>query len=109
MSKPVTLKIDEVEYVRADSVKQTIPEGDIKIVILQRGWVMVGYLSKSGTQYFLKKTSVIRNWGTTKGLGQLVGGPTDATKLEPTGTVEFHELTVVAIINCEEDGWRNKL
>ncbi len=39
MSEPKTLKIDDIEYVRADSVKDF--DGDIKIVILQRGWIMV--------------------------------------------------------------------
>ena len=46
MSKPETIKIDEVEYVRKDVVIQ--PQGDTKIVILQRGWVMIGKFQRCG-------------------------------------------------------------
>ena len=45
-------------------------EGDIKIVILQRGWVMIGRFEKNGSECKLHDASVIRNWGTTKGLGE---------------------------------------
>ena len=37
MSKPDTIKIDEVEYVRKDT--QEGFKGDIKIVVLDRGFV----------------------------------------------------------------------
>ena len=33
MSKPETIKIDDVEYIRAD---KTIPDPEIKIVVLDR-------------------------------------------------------------------------
>jgi hypothetical protein len=81
------------------------------VVILQRGWVVIGNLSKSGEMYTLKKASVIRNWGTTKGLGELVkSGPLTNTKLDPTnGIVRFHELTVVMRIKCDEDLWLKHL
>ena len=52
----------------------------------------------------LKDASVIRRWGTTKGLGQLINGPLKETVLDPCGTVEIHEQTVVAAIKCE-GGW----
>lgn len=83
----------------------------INIVVLQRGWVVIGRLSKLGENYSLKKASVIRNWGTTKGLGELVkSGPLANTKLDPTnGTVRFHELTVVMRIKCDEEIWEKHL
>lgn len=110
MSKPESIKIDEVEYVRKDSVKQTIT-GNIKIVILQRGWVMVGYFSRNGNDCKLECASVIRSWGTTKGLGEIAeGGPTSSTKLDKCyGLVEFDYLTVVASVACKESVWANKL
>ena len=108
--KPETIKIDEVEYVRKDSVNNTIT-GDIKIVILQRGWVMVCYFKKNVNECSLSKASVIRSWGTTRGLGEIAGnGPTPNTKLDKTnGLVEFDYLTVVACISCEESKWKNVL
>lgn len=85
-------------------------DGGIRIVILQRGWVFVGRYYEQGEKCRLENASVIRNWGTTKGLGEIAsGGPTSSTKLDPTPTVEFHKLTVIATINCDTTVWKNKL
>lgn len=76
------------------------------IVVLQRGWVVVGDLYKKGEQYFLENSSIIRNWGTSKGIGEIAkNGPTDKTILDPTPEINFHELTTILIIKCEESKW----
>lgn len=80
------------------------------IAILQRGWVFVGNLHKKGQDYRLTEAYCIRNWGTTKGLGELASnGPTDKTVLDPSPTIRFHELTVVAFLECEAKKWKSKL
>ena len=86
-----------------------IEEG-IKIVVLQRGWVVIGRYRSEGEYAVLEDAYVIRSWGTDKGLGQLAleGKQTD-TKLDKTGTVRFHKLTSVAIIDCEEKVWKKEL
>lgn len=72
------------------------------IVILQRGWIVIGMLFKTNEQYLLKEASVIRKWGTTKGLGEISKfGPTKETILDSISDVIFHELTAIAIIKCE--------
>lgn len=86
-----------------------VTEGPVKIVILQRGWVFVGRYSKVGSDCKLEDAKCIRQWGTTKGLGELINGPTSSTKLDESGTVRFHEMTVIAMIDCEESKWSNKL
>lgn len=106
MSKPKTLMIDEVQYVRADSIGPQ-KETEKQIVILQRGWVMVGDFSQDGVNCQLDNASIIRIWGTTKGLGELaLGGPTSSTKLDPCGLVKFHELTIVSRLSVNEDKWQ---
>ena len=86
-------------------------QGDYKIVVLQRGWVMVGKLERSGSECKLHNASVIRSWGTTKGLGEIAGnGPTSSTKLDKcNGLVEFDYLTVVASIAVNEAKWVSAL
>jgi hypothetical protein len=82
----------------------------IKIVILQRGWVMIGRFSQTGAQCVIDDANVIRRWGTSKGLGELASkGPLTNTVLDPTPQVKFHELTVVQVIDCEDDKWNDKL
>lgn len=85
--------------------------GDLKIVILQRGWVMIGNLERNGSECKLHNASVIRNWGTTKGLGELaIEGKKKDTKLDKCGgVVEFDYLTVVATIAVDESKWKSDL
>lgn len=93
--------------------KETVQEydGDIKIVILQRGWNMIGRFVRNGNDCKLHNAAVIRKWGTSRGLGEIAsGGPNPETKLDKTyGIVEFDYLTVVATIACSEEKWEGKL
>lgn len=80
----------------------------IRIVILQRGWIFVGRLDYEGNDmYVLHDASVVRYWGTKKGLGEIAtGGPIDGkTVLDPAGTVRFHVLTIVAQIDADYEKW----
>lgn len=79
----------------------------VKIVVLQRGWVVVGCFFQSGSKCKVENGYVIRRWGTTEGLGQLATkGPQSETKLELTPTMRFHELTMIQTIDCEDSKWK---
>ncbi len=106
------LEINGVIYVPKGTQIEEPIRGDIKIVILQRGWVMVGRLTKEGSECELSYASVIRSWGTTRGLGEIAkSGPIQGkTVLDKChGVVNFDWLTVVATISCEENKWANEL
>lgn len=78
-----------------------------KIVVLDRGWSVVGQLEKDGDEYLLVNGSVIRRWGTEKGLGQLaMSGPLPETKLDPLPLTKFNKDRVIMILNCDEDKWK---
>ena len=98
------LTIDGTVYVPKDSVKTY--DGPVKIVILQRGWIFIGRWERNGNDCKLHNASCIRVWGTTKGLGELIEGPTSSTKLDPSGIVEFDYLTVVATLTVNESKWK---
>ena len=71
------------------------------IVVLQRGWVLVGDLEKDGSEFVLKNGSCVRRWGTSEGLGELAEkGKLTNTKLDPITETRFHELTVVKRLKC---------
>lgn len=86
-------------------------EGQIKIVVLQRGWVLIGKLEEDGSRCKLHNASVIRQWGTSKGLGELAqSGPLSSTKLDKcNGLVEFDILTMVLSISVNEEIWERRL
>ena len=89
--------INGVNYVPKDSIVEKEINSDIKIVVLQRGWIVVGQFERNVTQCKLHNASVIRTWGTTNGLGEIAeGGPTTSTKLDKCkGVVQFDYMTVV--------------
>lgn len=83
---------------------------EVKIVVLQRGWIFVGRYSQEGTRCKLTDAYNIRTWGTTKGLGELASeGPTSTTKLDKVNDVSFHELTSVVMIDCDTKVWNKTL
>jgi hypothetical protein len=87
------------------SASANVDSGEVRIVILQRGWVVVGYYKRANGRVFVSKACVIRNWGTAKGLGELIAGPTAKTVLEPCGEVDAHELAEIASIKCDTSKW----
>ena len=111
--KPETMMIDEVRYIRADSVSASRNEinGDIYIVVLQRGWVAIGYRSAGANgDYVLNNAAHIRIWGTTKGLGEIAeGGPTSKTVLDKCPPIEYNPLTAIMHIRCKGEVWTSKL
>lgn len=104
------LELNGVKYIRKDSLPQAPAreyDSDVRIVILQRGWIYIGRFEKlpSGVCR-LHNSSNIRIWGTTKGLQELVHGPTSITKLDKCeGIIEFDWFTVVHTIAVDAKKW----
>lgn len=111
MAKSSTSKsivIDGVEYVPKGSEEPK--NSNIKIVVLQRGWVVIGRWSQDGDVCSLENAYVIRTWGTSNGLGQLaLEGKQPDTELDKAGHIDYHPLTAVLTINCKEDLWQDEL
>ncbi len=99
-----TITINGVEYIPAEDRPSAV-----QIVVLQRGWVVVGRTCIEGDQVVIGDASVIRTWGTTKGLGELVSGPTDKTVLDKAGTIRAHVMTTVLTIDVDADAWDGRL
>ena len=84
-------------------------DGGVRIVVLQRGWVVVGHYYAEGDQVRIEKCSVIRLWGTTRGLAQLANeGPQPNTKLEDCATVRVHALAIVCSFDCNQEKWNDR-
>ena len=105
------IRINGVDYIPKDKAVEKDIISDIKIVVLQRGWIVVGRFERNGSDCKMSNASVIRIWGTTNGLGEIAKkGPTGSTKLDKCyGIVQFDYLTVVATIDCEAKEWETEL
>lgn len=77
-----------------------------RIVVLQRGWVVVGDVTIAGQELVIEDARVIRRWGTkNKGLGGLVDGPLAETVCDDAGTVRAHVLDVVLTLDVKAEKW----
>ena len=78
------------------------------LVVLPRGWVMVGKCKEENSKLYLTEASVVRYWGTTAGLPELANkGPLPDTKLDGKCEMEFPMSSVIAKIKCDDKAWSN--
>lgn len=108
--KTVTLN-DEVYVLKKDAdaqlSKKNIKPSRKQIVVLNRGWVVVGNFHEKAGECTLMEASVIRKWGTTQGLGELAEkGPLADTKLDPCPNVHFSKMTMVLRMDVSESNWK---
>lgn len=81
-------------------------ESQLQIVILDRGFVLVGKARVEGDWVITEEASIIRRWGTTKGLGEIAtGGPTKDTVLDPIGIVKSPLRALIGLVVCEAGKW----
>lgn len=90
-------------------------QGTLYIFVMERGFVLIGrpkdyQFGDAVFEYELSDCAVIRQWGTTAGLGQIAfNGPTSQTILdpEPDGTV-INRRAIYRKIPCGEwsRGWK---
>jgi len=82
---------------------------DIRICILHRGWVLVGEYDRDGEWITLRHAFVIRQWGTTRGIGELAReGPKPETILDREPESEFHQSQMIRAIKCDSSKWREQ-
>ena len=98
-----SIVINGTTYVRKDSVTQ----GPIKIAVLDRGFVYVGSVEEHDDYILLRNASNIRKWGTTRGLGELVAGPTSDTLLDRVGTVKVPMRAVISLVDVDQVAWNS--
>lgn len=100
--KPETMMIDDVKYVREDSIQAVRDIGPKRIVVADRGWIFVGDCEDHADgSVTIRNTKNIRRWGTTNGLGELVNGPTANTKADSYGEVRVTPIVQINVVR----GW----
>lgn len=71
------------------------------IVVLDRGFVYVGEVTRVGDYIVIENARNIRIWGTSEGLGQLRSGPLKDTKLDVVGSVKAPYHALQHLIACK--------
>ena len=76
------------------------------IVVVDRGFVYVGKVDIDDQWCVVTNAKNIRYWGTTEGLGELVNGPLEKTKLDDVGVVRIPMRAVISVIEANESQWK---
>jgi len=110
-TKIYEITIEGVTYVPKNSLISPIKNGDVRIVVLQRGWVAIGKFKRNESgEGELFPAAIIQTWGTTKGLPELVNGPTSSTKLNKSDSViRFNIGAEILMINVDSTKWEKHL
>lgn len=77
----------------------------VVIVSVVGGWQFVGVLEDSHQLTTLSKCKNIHEWGTERGLGELVNGPTDKTVLFDVGRITIPTTSIQFWIDCKDEAW----
>ena len=84
--KPSSIKIDEVEYVRADSVKQA-PTGNRAVIVVDRGWIFAGDVTRENGRIKLTRALHVFKWTDVGFAGMLEN--TKKADLRPCADVDI--------------------
>ena len=91
------------------TIDSTSIDHGIQIVVLDRGFVYVGYVKTDADWCHITQAKNIRKWGTTKGLGELVNGPLAETKVDDLGSLRAPLRAVISLICVDESKWKKIL
>lgn len=100
--KEITIN-NEIYIKKTDIKYQPSP---IQIVVLKRGWVVVGNVEQKVKKTYIRNASIIRRWGTTNGLGELaMNGKLEETVLDKCLDIVSHNENVIFMMNCNQSKW----
>ena len=100
------MEINGETYIKKSEVKQDYKASPVQIVVLNRGWIVVGNVSEKGVKTIIQNASVVRYWGTSEGLGELAEkGPLPDTKLDKCPDVTVDTCNIVLTMNCNQSNW----
>ena len=81
MSKPERIKIDEVEYVRAEA--QPPPNGKRAVVVVDRGWIWAGDVTEENGRIYLDRAVWVFRWESIGFDGVLADPKSSKVTLKP--------------------------
>jgi len=72
-----TISIDGVDYIRADSVPVAKPNGNRAVIVVDRGWIFAGDVTRENGRIYLSRAVWVLRWESC-GFAQVIEDPTQA-------------------------------
>jgi hypothetical protein len=99
MSKPETLMIDEVKYVRADTISEK-PKGNRAIIVVDRGWIFAGDVTRENGRIKLSRALHVFKWESVGFAGIITN--TKKADLRPISDVDIPEDAEIFCVPVSE-------
>ena len=100
------ITINNEVYVKKSEATGEYQASPVQIVVLNRGWIVVGNVEEKDGKTYIRKPSIIRNWGTKKGLGELaMSGKLPNTILDECLDITVDTANVIFVMNCDQSKW----
>lgn len=100
MNAPETIKINEVEYVRADSIKPQ-PSGNRAVVVVDRGWIFAGDVERKDGFIFLRRAIHVFKWESVGFAGMIKN--TEKADLRPIADVQIPDGAEIFCVPVDEN------
>jgi hypothetical protein len=99
MNEIETIKINEVEYVRADSIQQN-PTGNRAIIVVDRGCIFAGDVTRENGRIKLTRALHVFKWESVGFSGIITN--TKKADLRPIADVDIPEVSEIFCIPVSE-------
>ena len=77
ISHPKTIALDGTQYIRADSVPESKPSGNRAVVVIDRGWIYAGDVTREHGRIRLDRCVWVFRWESC-GFGAVIDDPSKA-------------------------------
>jgi hypothetical protein len=84
-----TISINGVDYVRADSVPAAKPNGNRAVIVVDRGWIFAGDVTRENGRIYLSRAVWVFRWESC-GFAKVIEDPTQAD-IRPMADVDIPE------------------
>lgn len=102
MTKPSTIKIDDVEYVRSDAVKAPIV-GNRHVIVVDRGWIFAGDIERKDGRIKLTRALHVLRWESIGFHGMIANPKSNKVTINPISDVDLPQDSELFAIPVNED------
>ena len=95
-----TIKINDIDYVRADQVKPK-PSGNRAVVVIDKGWIIAGDVEEKNGRVYLSRCSWVFKWSSV-GFAAVIEDPSKAD-IRDIADIDFPAVSEIFRIPVADD------